>query len=336
MRERVYNSARNALAGMLSRSDNLTPEAIYVQQQRLETAILEIEARYSAPLPVAGEPAVAEPVLADPPAPVEGQPPDVAMDQGDERAFQPEPGPADVYAEPEPDYAGQAMAPNMDIPLRPRRRIFSKLLMASIVVAAFGMVGWWAYEQNLFTTPEQRDTSVPNPPKVIESEDFSSEPASGSNAKGENREQWITVYEPNDPEGIITNGIITAELMSDGDGPYIRLKAPSGADGVGVKFKVEPGVMESLRSRNATFELKVKSATGKDHQFAVTCQLKQLGNCGRKRFSAGSQVGSFVFKVRLKDHVVSGTEKSGLLSINTDISGSGKALDIYMIRVSTE
>jgi hypothetical protein len=298
IRDQIYNSARNALAGLLGQSDNLSPEAIFNQQQRLETAIAGIEARY----------AIVEPDYQD------------FEETFSEAPYDETPEYADA-----PDYATLEGYDS-----RPRRRFFSKILLIAILFAVFGIAAWWVYDQELLKPASERDTSVPNPPKIIESEDSPADKTAGANSG------WITVFEPGDPRGLVTGGVATAELAKDNEGSYVRLKAPPGNGEAGVKFTVEPGVMETIRGKNAIFEIKVRTGSRKKHQFVVTCQFRQLGKCGRKRFAAGSALETFVFSTSLKDKVITGEPKSGFLSIKSDISGSGKALDLYLIRVSVE
>jgi len=300
-RQQIYNSARNALAGMLERTDNLGPDAIFSQQQRLETAIANIESQYAFTEPESQE----------------------FEDDFDEALF--DEIPEDHHFTEDPEYATVE-----DYNPLFRRRYFSKILLTAILLASFGVGAWWVYDQQLLKPASERDTSVPNPPKIIESEDS---PVRNSE---ESSSGWITVFKPDDPRGMVTGGVATAELGEDQDGSYVRIKAPPGNGEAAVRFTVEPGVMETIRGRKATFEIKVKTDNGKNHQFVVTCHLRQLGGCGRKRFTVGPALETFLFEASLKDKAVTGEDRSGFLSIKSDISGGGKMLDLYLIRVSVE
>jgi hypothetical protein len=131
VREQVYNSARSTLANMLSKTDDITPENIFEQQQRLETAIANIELSHS--------PAEQE-------VPANIVPPYVSHEE------------ASSAAEPE------------SRPMIFWRRPFAMLLLGTIVLTAIGIGAWWVYDQELTKPAGSRDNSVPNPPKILSDE----------------------------------------------------------------------------------------------------------------------------------------------------------------------
>ncbi len=219
--------------------------------------------------------------------------------------------------EPQPMYhAGEGEATG--------RHPFARVLLMSIAVAALAMAGWWIYSQELLKSPSSRDNSVPNPEKVLTEEQ--------STASAAKANDWITVFDPADVRGLIAIGGATAELGKDTSGPYARLKVAGDGDAA---IAVEPGVLEAIRGKKATFDITVKSADGQDQQFVVTCKFKTMGNCGRKRFTATQLVESFIFELVIADKAPQIEDRSATLSLTTDVTGNGRSLDVYSVRVIT-
>jgi len=301
-RERVYNSARATLANMLNNAGSLSPENIATQQQLLEDAISSIEAGHNkVEIPQSYSPEVA------PPSPVVVPSPAVAP-------------PVEVVDHPE-----KLAKP------RPKsfwRRPFALLLISTIVFAAVGIGAWWIYDQNLTMPAEMRDNSVPNPPKLLEAE---SSPLEEETLEGG---EWVTIFETDDPIGLITPASSTAILSKDASGTFVTLKSAAGDLQRSFKFVIEPGIIEAILGKMAVFELIVKSGTQDNQQFIVTCQFGTLGNCGRNRFTIGREQKTLTFKKDFSEFEAKTTQKSAAISMIVDISGRGAPLDVYGLRVN--
>ncbi len=323
-RERVYNSARATLANMLNNAGSLSPENIATQQQLLEDAISSIEAEHNkVEIPQSYSPAVApsSPVVA-PPSPAVAPP-------------------SPVVAPPSPVVApsSPAVAPPVEVVDHPEklakprpksfwRRPFALLLIGTIVFAAVGIGAWWVYDQDLTMPAEMRDNSVPNPPKLLKAE--SSSPDEEILEGGE----WVTIFETDDPIGLITPAASTAILSKDASGAFVTLKSASGDLQRSFKFVIEPGIIEAILGKMAVFELIVKSGTLDNQQFIVTCQFGTLGNCGRNRFTIGRKPKTLTFKKDFSELESKTSQKSAAISLIVDISGRGAPLDVYGLRVN--
>ncbi len=304
LRLQVYASARSALVGMLSKSENLSNEHIEAQQQRLETAIINIESRYE----ILSSPAEVSPELN-------------VDDQFHEEIPVIEP---DQRFDDYPATAQQPIDPELLEPASSRRHPFAIILLVTIILAAIGAGVWWVYDRQLFMPVAMRDNSVPNPPRVLVSENSPDDAAVAA----------IDVFKPDDPTGLVAGATITATLDNDAAGDFVRLAGTAGNPEGFAEIIVDPGVMETMAGKKASFNLKVKSGDGEGHQFVITCQFRELGDCGRKRFTASLHSESFVFETTLKEGVASGDEKSGSMRIVIDNSGTGKALDIYSVQMT--
>jgi len=312
IREQVYNSARSTLAGMLTSSDDLQPENIRDQQQRLEQAIADIEARHIA----------RDPVI-----------PEVAPEGGTPESEEAAPG----YVAPppvqvQPVFSGPDFSENEPPAARSiiMRRPFAVLLLATIVLVAVAMGTWWVYDQDLTQPAAMRDNSVPNPPQILAAESSPQDEPVLING------EWLNVFEPGDPRGLSTRPVTTAELGKDNDGEFVRLAGRANDHANDVILTVEPGIMEAMSGKTVTFELKTKSGDGADLQFVVTCQFNSSGDCGRKRFTAAKLTESFVFNVQIPKGAAADRNKSGSISLIADISGQGRPLDLYLFRINVQ
>ncbi len=231
-----------------------------------------------------------------------------------------------------PPDARQAEAPSNSEPkTRPMmfwRRPFSMLLFGAIILAAIGISAWWIYDQDLTMPAEMRDNSVPNPPKILVDE--------SSTDASQDSSDWLTVFDPGDPTGLITPSASTAVLGQDESGSFVRLKTAKGELQRSFQLVVEPGIFEANIDKTAIFEITVKSGASDNQQFIITCQFGLFGDCGRQSFTTDRTLKTFNFEKDLSDLASSGSTKSGTISILVDLSGQGLPLDIYSIRVKAE
>jgi len=235
-------------------------------------------------------------------------------------------GPEDVG----PDEVSTGGGPNV---ARERRRPFAALFLGATLIAAIGIGVWWGMSTGLFKTPEEIDSSVPNPPVTTEEEDF--DPDEENNApqlpgEADAQRNWVTVFSPSDPTSANAPSGTSADVMEDDTGSFIRIRSTDA--GSTVAFDVGQGILERLAGKQATFNVVARSEEGKETQFAVDCNFGELGDCGRKRYAAGYAKGDFLFEIEMPQKAPGA---GGTIAINSDITNGGKALDIYEIRVST-
>ncbi len=203
------------------------------------------------------------------------------------------------------------------------RKPYAKLLLWTIIVVGFGVASWWAYTFGPALIEQQLGGSVPNPGQTIESGQFLPGDADG----------WITVFNPSDDSiNIDAGGRGTAEVFQNPNERFVRLASNAGNSENNLKILVPRGVMLPLKGEAATVEILLKSSAKTNHQFAVYCEFGKMGNCGRKRFTAGDRVEAQIFDVIL-NNVELGQDEDAYLSFNTDVGGNGRAVDIYVIRL---
>lgn len=351
-REKVYRSAFAALDKAIKANPAMTVEAAIRRRKALQAKVAEIESEF---LPAVGAPTVEPeqpaPPMQAPQAAAPGRPPSVEPPPArpvDRPAARREPsiaaddpvlsGPVPVVA-PDGEYpaaAARARGPAVDpdrneARARPRRRPYVLVFVMATLVAAAGIGAWWASQTGLFLSQAERDTSVPNPPQTSEPEDFVPEQEAAPNQAGtaDPNRNWIGIFSPADPSSVTAAGGSTAQVMQDGGGPFLRIV--SGAAGATVLFDVGQGVLEQLAGKSATFDIVARGAEGQQTEMAVDCNFGDLGDCGRKRYAVSFEKADYLFEVAFPNE---NPGAEGTIAVNSDFSGSGKAVDIYEIRVS--
>ncbi len=363
-RAAIYKSSQQALERMLAQNTTLSETAVALQRQRLESAIEEIEAEYSVndtPLIEVGEPVdVAPPVSTGPsgnPAPMP-----TLKESEPSQQYAVEPGPRSlatpVAATPEiaiPDATVEVLATSDAPPVEERTARFgavsadslpdepapveypesysgdvlqekkshAKLLLWTIILVGIAVAIWWAITFGPDFMKAKLGGSVPNPSQTIESGSFIPE----------NTDGWIVAFNPaDDAANIESAGRGTADLFRDGNSNFVRLTSRAGSPRNNLLIRVPRGVMGSLRAKSVTFEVMLRNPEDIAHEFAVYCEFGDMGDCGRKRFSASNKVEAFIFDVTVKDAPLARDEDAHL-ALNTDLAGEGRALDIYSVWV---
>ncbi len=371
-RARVYQSARQALETGLRKQNIDDPEAINYQRRRLEALIHEIELEERARLEVRPEPP-AEPLVpvaaprAAAPAAVAADP--LVASQAERRTGRVEPGfaslePASRALEParEPGFDEDFQAsPRMDRdahvddegpmpdmrserPLKaPRRRrgIVARLLIMSIFVATLGIGAWWVYSSGLLLSEAERDTSVPNPPPRVESEDFSGTPEATApaaptgpqaiDARGGFSDDWIEVFEPQQVSALRPRANALVDIVTASDGSAAQIVSRSGDAAGAVEVTVPTEILREMAGRTSTIALTVQSTDDKPVQISVECDFPRMGDCPRHRFTVNPQKLDALFRVSFDNGMAPSTP--GRLLINADLAGGGRGVNLYAIRI---
>ncbi len=139
------------------------------------------------------------------------------------------------------------------------------------------------------------------------------------------------MFSPSDPTRVTAPADSRAELVDQEGENFIRIR--SGQSGSEILFDVGQGVLERIAGHHAVFDIVARAQPGQQTQVSVSCSFGELGDCGRKRYQVRDAVSDYLFEVDPPD-VRPGA--GGTIAINTDISGGGKALDLFQIKVSLQ
>lgn len=330
-REKVYRSAFAALDKAIASNPGMAPEMAELRRRHLSARISDIESEF-----IPAVPAVERPVSPTQPSSPSIDTPSAAGPATGSYAPEPQIERDGFAAEPHVperhDFDYEVDTPGVSYRKPPRRgRPWVAMFIGVMAVCAIGIAIWWLSGSGLFRAPGQGDGSVPNPPQVVDDEDFDPDrPAEPPLAGGaDSLDDWLVVFDPSDPTTVTAPGDSSAETM-DADGePFLRIGA--GASGSPVLFDVGQGVLEQIAGRRAVFNVVAERPEDGETQIAVDCNLAELGDCGRKRYVVGVTREELLFEVDLPN---TDPGAGGTIAINPDVEGAGKTVDIYAIRVS--
>lgn len=215
---------------------------------------------------------------------------------------------------------------------RKRGRLLSLTMVVATLAAALVAAVWWVETNNLLQSPAARDTNVANPPATVASQDFDG--AAGLQTLGAQEGftgDWVEVYTPGKTGAITPGPQATAEPVNDDGGQRVLLTSADADAGGDVTIEIPAAILAELSGKTSTLALTVQATPGKATEFAVECNFSSLGECGRHRFTLHDERVDMLFKVTFDRSLA--PSAAGQLVINSDISGGGKGLNLYAIRV---
>ncbi len=339
-REKVYRSAFGALDRSLKANPNVTEAIAQRRRETLLAAITVIETEF---VPARPAPASAATQRPSQPAPRPQQPvpaPDVVPEaagrslpdrdqvsasdvaptlDGERRPVSLGTGkPAVRQAAPQAAPQATRAKPSLREGRRdrPRRRFrFAGPLAFLLLVALAGAAAWWlvvsGQGERLLTPPQTGENGGPRIP-----------------GSADTSEGWIDIFTAADPTTVTAPGDTQAEVMEEEGTRFIRIR--SGASGSPVLFDVGQGVLEDIAGRRAVFTIVAQAREGEETQISVDCEFGVLGDCGRKRYVAGASREEYLFEIDLPSQR---PDAGGVIAINPDVEGRGRAVDIHAIRV---
>lgn len=320
-REKVYRSAFAALDRSLKERPELTVENAIKRRKALQATVKSIETEY---------------VPALPPEPVAVEPVNAQADHRDER-FAPE-----LDGERRMPTGGEA--PLLDaLDERPRRQRpvavdarrgrakrerssgrFLSLITGLVILVVLVGGALWAFANfgHLIGTDmrqieaainESRGRTGP-PPLSADGAD----PDAG----------WTGVYRPEDIQLVSPAEDASAEAIEGESGSYMRIR--SGASGAPVSFAVGQDLLQRFAGQRVVFAILARGIDGEATQISVECDFAAMGDCGRTRYDVGAAQENYLFEVALPN---TAPGRSGAVSITTDVSGEGRGIDVYAIRM---
>lgn len=341
-RRKVYEAAASAVHRSLNAKGETPQHAIESQNRKLALAIRKIEeelkegtyaAQPTVP-PVSPPPTTPKPDMRDELGLRDNavhDPQSIPLVQNEDEAPK-----SRIYVEPkaEPSVAAPDAPVEEKTPKKPRHR-FAKLLSGAIIVSLIGVGALWAINTGIFQSAQDRDTSVPNPDVVLESESFDARDPGTANApqtlqtRTAGADGWVTMFSPRNPTALNLIGAATATVESDPFGDYARLATPT--DGDEIHIDIPRNVLTNGTGNVLQVSLRARSDEGLPTQISVTCDLSELGDCGRRRFDVGQAESEFLIQVDLSQ--AQNTPASGILKIDTDVQNTGRAIKLLEARV---
>lgn len=235
---------------------------------------------------------------------------------------------------PAPDAYGEPRADARPVDRGGRGRLFAALFLGITILTALAIGVWWVADQGLLRSAADRDTSVPNPPALLEDEAFDPDDRPPDTSRPDDaaaRENWITVFSPADISGIITTAGATAEVIDVDGFPALRIRSADAESAI--LFDVGQGILEQIAGRPALFNIIASAGDDSETQISITCNFAELGGCGRNRYNVAQGRGDFLFERDMPD---AAPGAAGTIAVTSDVEGEGRPVDIYEIRVSVD
>ena len=346
IREKIYQSSRNALERMIASAPNQGQDAAQAHRNALEVSIRRIEAGYDPappPMPQTLPPRMrtrdADPALAQP------RDPGIRVPPVDDPAARAEPvlvdDPYAGYSDENEyddriDYgADDDDRDNVSRAMLARRGSSARrnlgIAITLLAILGFGWLGYTLYttifEKTDATTQAQNGNAQQSDPAGRD------EPTDGT---------YLVLLSASDTAALDTQGRGTAEIVTQSNTEMLRLTSLRASDNKEETAKpillaVQPGVLSRIAGKNVTVEIRAKSGGTGPANFSVSCDFDGQELCGRKRFRVGLQPEVMIFKLAIPASASSTNDAH--FSLNTDITGSaaltgqGDVIDIQYARL---
>lgn len=357
VRARIYQSSRQALEAGLRKQGIDDPQVVSQQRQRLESLIHLIENEERNRLLDRVEQQLRPPVPESPAQDDHSVDPVSQTPHHDNMAVEPElrgetrdvrPGAAAAAPEPlnatrrngKPPKRGSSAAdaslafrPEGAVGRRKRRGLFARLFIYVTLLAFIGFGAWWVYSSGLLLSPEQRDTSVPNPPAQVQAEDFNgTEPAPSLSAGRGFSDDWVEVFNAErGSSGVSAGPRANVENIATPAGKAIRVTSRSVAQDGAVSVEVPVEVMRDMAGKSSTISITLQSSSDRQTQVSVSCNFATLGDCARHRFTATAERADMLLNATFERSL--SPNAPGKIFINSDIDGSGRPINLYSVRI---
>jgi len=209
-----------------------------------------------------------------------------------------------------------------------RRRPMAAMFVAVTLFSILAIGIWWAMQTGLLGNTTQSEPVTTTLPQSEDFEPGADEPPVAPGQADAGRD-WIQVFNGSDPNSLSAPSDASAEAMHEEGANFVRIR--SGGSGAAVLIDVNPGVLEQIAGKRATFDIVAKAEEGHDTQMSVTCNFGELGDCGRKRYAVGNARADYLFEIDMPEKEPGA---AGTIAINSDFDNQGKSVDVYEIKVS--
>ena len=342
IRQKVYQSSRNALAKLIAAAGPQPIAIINDRRTALENSINRIEAGFVVPaseLPHSAQPGIAQPQV--PLAPVvEKAASQHAISSG--RLVQPAPDQVRSQLAPKtlhrqkPELAddlayadGVETAPasefeifSDDRPVYQRRSgTLLRILPVLLLIAVLAGAAWLAFS---LVNTLVNNNKLSTPAKQPVSED------SGGQADDANS-VFVTLLSPTDTSALQVNGRGKADIVNQANIDMIRVvsvrsQSKPSDPAEPILIEIASGALSKVAGKRVTVEIQAKSGSENPATFAIGCDFAGQDACGRKRFRVGLQPEAIVFTVSFPLEIAAGAK--AYLTLSTDVtSSSGTALE---------
>ena len=236
-----------------------------------------------------------------------------------------------IWAEPSTP-EGAAVTPER----RSRQRRKSSWLVSLFVYAVlFGVVGigvWWVYATGMFDAAMKGNTDFDLVPQELQGENF--DPTEKSTRLDPLRGfsgDWLEIYRPKGTEGVKPRATAAIEPVTDSDGAAMKVVSNAPDRDGEVLIEVPPSILRDLAGKKSTLAVTLRADGDKATQIYIQCEFGTLGDCGRHRFTVSNERADELIPLEFEGKL--GPNEPGHVVINSDLTGEGRAIRVYAVRV---
>jgi hypothetical protein len=371
-RARVYQSARSAVEKSLQKQGAADTETLESQRARVEAVIASIEAEYSGPAfaaEAAGSRVAVDPVAPDSAAATGITDPSIGPELETRRDTAPPVDPSrdpvrqvrrDEDASPvieagdrlgvAPHRAEAAAVPSIgreersksgfrrrekkarQAEKKPRRRsgsFRSFLIQLAVLVALIGAGLWWISANGGVEQIGRRladssaellgggpDNSVFQPAQRVGAGQFSGD--------------WISILSPENFDTVEGSDGVIVERVEDSEAEALRITSVGVGEAGEVRIPLGQEARAAMQGGRSVVALTVSTSGDEATQISVRCIFAGAEDCARQRFEVFFERNDIIFDVNLAGGP---TGEDAALLINSDISGEGRSIDLFAVRV---
>lgn len=216
-----------------------------------------------------------------------------------------------------------------------RRRKGSWIVSLFVYTVLIGVVAggvWWVYATGMINAALQGSTDFDLIPKELQSENYDPnekstrlDPLRGFSG------DWVEIFKPDGTEQLKASGDAVIGAVTDSDGAAVTIASNSPDKDGEVRIEVPAGVLQDLAGKKSTLAITLRADGDKPSQIYIQCEFTTLGDCGRHRFTVSNERVDELIPMAFEGKL--GPTEPGYIVINSDLTGEGRAIRLYGIRV---
>lgn len=237
-----------------------------------------------------------------------------------------------AWAEPSTP-EGRAIKPEKRAARRRRGSWIISLFVYCVLLGIVGFGAWWVYATGMVDAALHGTGNFDLIPKDLQSEDFDPQAEQKSQLdplRGFSGE-WVDIFRPTESDRVKASASVKIGEVADSDGKAVTIASNAPDQDGEVRIEVPAAILQDLAGKTSTIALTLRADGDTPSQIYVQCEFATLGDCGRHRFTVSNERIDELIQVRFNGKL--GPSDPGYVVINSDLSGEGKAIRLYGIRV---
>lgn len=216
-----------------------------------------------------------------------------------------------------------------------RRKHGSWIVSLFVYCVLFGVIGfgaWWVWATGMMDAALHGTGDFDFIPKELQSEDYDphAEKKQVDPLRGFSGE-WVDIFKPGQADRLKPAASARIGDVTDSDGNAVTITSIAPDQDGEVRVEVPATILQDLAGKTSTIALTLRADGDKASQIYVQCEFTTLGDCGRHRFTVSNERVDELIQVHFDGKL--GPSAPGYLVLNSDLSGEGKTIRLYGIRV---